>query len=59
MSLYPLSVCLHMDLMCLALISESAKICGEGCVERLCCKSRIVVCMSPEFNVRAVMVGWV
>ena len=59
MSLYPLSVCLHMDLMCLCLISESASICGEGCVERISCKSNIVVCIPLVFSVRAVMVGWV
>ena len=48
-----------MDLMCLCLVSESANICEEGCVERMCCRSSIVVCMPMVINVRAVMVGWV
>jgi hypothetical protein len=56
-SLYPLSVCLQMDLMCLCLISVSTIICGKGCVERMCCKSNIVVCMSLVFSGRVIIDG--
>ena len=42
--------------MCPCLVSESASICGEGCVERICYKSSIVVCIPMVFNVRVVMV---
>jgi hypothetical protein len=57
MSLYPLSVCLQMDFICWCLISASAMMCGECCVERMCCRSNIVVCMPLVFRVRVVMDG--
>ena len=59
MSLYPSHVCLQMDLMCRCLVSVSAMICGEGCLERMCCRSNTVVCMPLAFRVRDVMNGWV
>jgi len=58
-NLYPLSVCLQMDLICWCLVSVSDLICGEGCVEILCCRSNIVVCMPLVLRARAMMDGWV
>jgi hypothetical protein len=43
----------------MCLVSESARIFVERCVERMCCKSSIVVCMPLVFNVRTVIGGWV
>ena len=41
------------------LFSVSAITCGEGCVERMCCKSNIVVYMPLVLSVRVVIGGWV
>ncbi len=37
----------------------SAIICGGGCLERICCKSNIVVCIPRVLRIMAVMAGWV
>jgi hypothetical protein len=46
MSLYLLSICLQIDLLWRCLVFASAMMCREECVERMCCRSRIVVCIS-------------
>ena len=51
MSSYPLRVCLQMNLICLCLVFVSAINCGEGYVERVRCKSNMLVSMPLGFNV--------
>ncbi len=50
-------VYLQMDLIWRCLVSVSAMIYGGCCLERICCKSSIVVCIHLVFRVKAVMVG--
>ena len=51
--------CLHMDLMCLCLVSVKAIMFGFGYVCSRACRSMSVVCIPLVLRVRAVMAGWV